>query len=228
MASIFKILQSPRLRLGGLILIVFAVLAAISTLNLGQTLENQGLDFWYRLRPYSSPPPEILIVAIDEHSFQDLKKAWPWPRSYHAKIVRKLKAAGARLIVFDVLFAEPSNPEDDQLFTEAIRKAGNVILATTVEFSESAQASSQILVQPFEPFRKAALDLGLTLVTPDSDGIVRRFNCYLGDEDTIPKIVAQHYRPNLVDPLPSLRPHSFHRSPRSHPDHLLQPPPGGV
>ena len=172
----------------------------MNALNLGQTLENHGLDFWYRLRPYSSPPPEILIVAIDEHSFQDLKKAWPWPRSYHAKIVRKLKAAEARLIVFDVLFAEPTNPEDDQLFTDAIREAGNVILASTVEFSESAQAASQIMVQPFGPFRKAALDLGLTLVTPDSDGIVRRFNCYLGDEDTLPKIVAQHYRPNLSIP----------------------------
>jgi adenylate cyclase len=179
---------------------VFAVLAAMSALKVGQTLENHGLDFWYRLRPYSSPPPEILIVAIDEHSFQDLKRAWPWPRSYHAKIVRKLRAAEARLIVFDILFAEPNHPEDDQLFTDAIREAGNVILATTVEFSESAQVASQILVQPFEPFRKAALAMGLTLVTPDGDGIVRRFHCHLGDEDTIAKIVAQRYRPNLVIP----------------------------
>jgi adenylate cyclase len=200
LASIFKILQSTRLRVCGLILIVFAVLAAMNALKVGQTLDNHGLDLWYRLRPYSSPPPEILIVGIDEHSFQDLKKAWPWPRSYHAKIVRKLKAAEARLIVFDVLFAEPNNSEDDQFFTDAIREAGNVILATTVEFSESAQVASQILVQPYEPFRKAALAMGLTLVTPDGDGIVRRFHCHLGDEETIPKIVALSYRPNLVIP----------------------------
>ena len=102
------------------------------------------------------------------------------------------------IVWFDVLFAEPNNPEDDQLFTDAIREAGNVILATTVEFSESAQVASRILVQPFEPFRKAALALGLTLVTPDGDGIVRRFHCHLGDEETIAKIVAQHYRPNLA------------------------------
>ena len=98
------------------------------------------------------------------------------------------------------MFAEPNNSEDDQLFTDAIREAGNVILATTVEFSESAQVASQIMVQPFAPFRQAALGLGLTLVTPDSDGIVRRFHCHLGDEDTIPEIVARHYRPNLVVP----------------------------
>jgi adenylate cyclase len=200
LVSIFKILQSTRLRVCGFILIVFAGLVAMSALKVGQTLENHGLDLCYRLRPYSSPPPEILIVGIDEHSFQDLKKAWPWPRSYHAKIIRQLKAAGARLIVFDVLFAEPNNPEDDQALTKAIREAGNVILATTVEFTESAQVTRQILVQPYAPFRDAALAMGLTLVTPDGDGIVRRFHCHLGDEETIPKIVALHYRPNLVIP----------------------------
>ena len=138
MAFISKILQSTRLRVCGLILIVFAVLAAMSAFQVGQVLENQALDFCYRLRPSSSPPPEIVIVGIDEHSFQDLKKAWPWPRSYHAKIIRHLKAAGARLIVFDVLFAEPSNAEDDQAFADAMREAGNVILATTIESSESS------------------------------------------------------------------------------------------
>ncbi len=198
MASIFKILQSARLRVCALILIVFAVLAAMSALKVGQTLENHALDFCYRLRPHSSPPPEILIVGIDEHSFQDLKKAWPWPRSYHAKIIRKLKAAGARLIVFDVLFAEPNNAEDDQSLTTAIREAGNVILASTVEFTETPQVARQILVQPYAPFRAAALAMGLTLVTPDADGIVRRFYCNLGEEESIPLVVARYYRPNLT------------------------------
>jgi adenylate cyclase len=172
----------------------------MSPLQVGQTLENHALDLCYRLRPYSPPPPEILIVGIDEHSFQELKTAWPWPRSYHAKIIRKLKAAGARLIVFDVLFAEPNNPEDDQLFAQAIKEAGNVILATTMEFSESAQVARQILVQPFEPFRQAALGLGLTLVTPDGDGIVRRFRCHLGNEETLPEAVVRAYQPHSAIP----------------------------
>jgi adenylate cyclase len=172
----------------------------MSALQIGQVLENQALDFCYRLRPSASPPPEIVIVGIDEHSFQDLKKAWPWPRSYHAKITRHLKAAGARLIVFDVLFAEPSNSEDDQSFAEAMREAGNVILATTIESSESTQVARQILVQPYPLFRQAALGMGLTLVTPDSDGIVRRFHCRLGDEETLPETVVHAYLPDLVIP----------------------------
>jgi adenylate cyclase len=200
LAFISKILQSGRLRVCGLILIAFAILVALRAFHLGQVLDNQALDLCYRLRPFSSPPSEILIVGIDEHSFQDLKKAWPWPRSYHAKLVRQLKAAGARLIVFDVLFAEPSNPKDDQALADAMREAGNVILATTIESSESTHVARQILVQPYQLFRQAALGMGLTLVTPDGDGIVRRFHCHLGDEETLPETVAHAYLPNLVIP----------------------------
>jgi adenylate cyclase len=200
LAFISKILQSTRLRICGLILVVFAVLAAMSALQIGQVLENQALDFCYRVRPSSLPPSDIVIVGIDEHSFQDLKKAWPWPRSYHAKIIRNLKAAGARLIVFDVLFAEPSTAEDDQAFADAMREAGNVILATTIESSESAQVVRQILVQPYTLFRQAARGMGLTLVTPDSDGIVRRFHCRLGEEETLPEVAVHTYLPSLKIP----------------------------
>lgn len=167
----------------------------------GQTLENHALDLCYRLRPHSPPPKELLIVAIDEQSFQALKKAWPWPRRYHARLIRNLKAAGARLIVFDVLFAEPSNAEDDRLLAEAIHQAGNVILGSTLEISESAQASRMILVEPLPLFRQAALGLGLTLVTPDVDGIVHRFQCNFDEEvETIPVTVARHYLPKLSLP----------------------------
>ena len=200
MAFISKILQSARLRVLGLILVAFAALAAMNALQIGQILENQALDFCYRLRPASLPPPEIVIVAIDEHSFQDLKKSWPWPRSYHAKIIRQLKAAGARLIVFDILFAEPSNAKDDQDFASAMKEAGNVILATTIESSENAQVARQILVQPYPLFRQAALGMGLTLVTPDGDGIVRRFHCLLGGEETLPEVAVHAYLPTLKIP----------------------------
>jgi adenylate cyclase len=200
LAYISKILQSTPQRVAGLTLLVFAGLALLVYLQVGQTLENHALDLCYRLRPYSPPPKELLIVAIDEHSFQELNKAWPWPRRYHAEVTRKLKAAGARLIVFDVLFAEPSNAEDDRVLAEAIRQAGNVILATSLEISESPQALRRILVEPFAPFRQAALGLGLTLVTPDADGIVRRFRCKLGDVETIPEVVVRHHRPETVLP----------------------------
>jgi adenylate cyclase len=200
LVSISKIFRLTRVRIFALTVLVFAGLALMNALQVGQSLENQGLDVCYRFRPPSPPPPELLIVEIDEHSFQELRKAWPWPRRYHAELIRHLKAAGARLIVFDVLFVEPTDPADDQLLTEAIREAGNVILATTIEVSEDSHVSREMLVQPHEPFRQAALGVGLPLVTPDGDGIVRRFHLRLSEERTLAEVVAKCYHPNLVIP----------------------------
>jgi adenylate cyclase len=154
--SISKLLRLNRVRVLSLTLVFFAGLAAMTVLQVGQTLENQGLDLCYRFRPTAPPPPELLIVGIDEHSFQEMRRAWPWPRRFHAELIRRLKAAGARLIVFDVLFADPTDPEDDRLFSEAIGEAGNVILAATVEVTEDSHVCRQIIVQPLESLRRAA------------------------------------------------------------------------
>jgi adenylate cyclase len=173
-------------------LVVFALIGSLSHLKLGQTLENQALDRAYRFRPSPLPAADLLIVAIDEPSFQELKLCWPWPRRKHAELVQRLHAAGVRLIVFNVLFSEPSvDPEDDRRFAEALRQAGNVFLPQTFEVAEDQQFSRRILVQPIEPFRRAAQGVGLSMVTPDDDGVVRRFVPYLAGQETLPALVAQ-------------------------------------
>ena len=146
-------------------------------------------------------PPDLLIVGIDETSFQELRQAWPWPRRLHAELVRRLAAAQARLIVFDISFADPSTQEDDQLFAEAIRQADNVILAQTVEYTEDPVFSRQILVQPLESLRRAAKGLGLSMVTPDADGVIRHFHLRLGGHDTLPLVAARRLKSRL--PLPA-------------------------
>ena len=57
---------------------------------------------------------------------------WPFRRRFHAQVIRNLERAGAKVIAYDVQFTEPSNPSDDQALADAIARAGNVVLATTV------------------------------------------------------------------------------------------------
>ena len=181
-------------------LVVFGAMAALSFSKPGQNLENRALDLCYSLRFISPPPPELLIVGIDEASFQELKKPWPWPRQLHAKLIKRLSEAGARLIVFDVLFADPTTPEEDQALAEAIRKAGNVILARTIERFESPRLYRQMLVEPLEAFSQAACGVALFVVTPDTDGVVRRFRLRLGGLDTMPAMVVRLLQPQAYIP----------------------------
>ena len=98
----------------------------------GDLMELKGYDLLHSVRHNSSQPPEIVLVTIDEPSFAELQLQWPWPRSLHAQLIDRLNEAGASVIGLDILFSEPSQPDEDSALTEAIRRAGRVVLAGTL------------------------------------------------------------------------------------------------
>ena len=54
-----------------------------------------------------SPARHVTIAAIDEQSLAKVGR-WPWSRSVHAGIIRRLDEAGARVIAFDIFFPSAS------------------------------------------------------------------------------------------------------------------------
>jgi len=71
--------------------------------------ELATLDFRFQQRGARPPAPEIVIVAIDEHSINAfapetiaaeprlaLLKQWPFPRTSEAEAIERIYAAGAR------------------------------------------------------------------------------------------------------------------------------------
>ncbi len=93
--------------------------------------EEYGLTVLFTLRGSRPPPDAAVIVNIDTDSADRLgfpEHFSKWPRTVHADLVDRLVEYGAALIVFDVLFAEEKNPDDDLVFATALQRAGNVIL----------------------------------------------------------------------------------------------------
>ncbi len=185
--------------LRGLLLgvLAFWLITPLSFLPLGKFLENRALDFCYQWRSSQPAPPEILLVGIDEASFQELRRAWPWPRSWHSLLVRRLFEAGARLVVFDIVFAEPTNADEDLGFAATIQRTNNVVLAKTLELVEGPQFRRQILITPMPHLAAAARGVGLAMVTPDPDGVVRRFQVQLAGQETIAAVAARLFKPEL-------------------------------
>ncbi len=93
-------------------------------------LEGDSLDMRFTLRE-ADPPDDVVVIAIDEVTFSRLEIQWPFPRSLHATAIDRLRAAGVRQIAYDVQFTEPTKPAEDLALYRAIRRAGNVVLATT-------------------------------------------------------------------------------------------------
>src|SRR4051794_7465424 len=83
-------------------------------------LERKSIDARYRIRGTKPAPSDVAIVAIDEASFADLQRNWPFPRAYTADVINRLHKEGAKGIIIDIQFTEPSpygSQDDDALIT---------------------------------------------------------------------------------------------------------------
>lgn len=92
----------------GLALLLLVVLVGLRIADpvFVSTIRNQSFDLYQRLAPRPYTPQPVAIVDIDEASLARYGQ-WPWPRTRVAELVGKLTAAGAIVIGFDMVFAEP-------------------------------------------------------------------------------------------------------------------------
>src|SRR5262245_45199419 len=75
-------------------------------LSLMRNLETKLLDWRMQWRDVQRPDVPVALVVIDDQSIAELGR-WPWSRSHFATVVRRLTAAGARVIALDLLLGEP-------------------------------------------------------------------------------------------------------------------------
>ncbi|MBT9512891.1 MAG: adenylate/guanylate cyclase domain-containing protein [Acidovorax sp.] len=116
----------------------------------------------------------VVILAIDEPTFQELQQAWPFPRSVHAALLQRLHAEGAAAVGLDIVFADPSTEAEDAALDRAIAGAGPVVLAATREKIDSSNAALWMEVLPLPRFLDAGADAGDAGVEPHDDFVVRR------------------------------------------------------
>ncbi len=171
----------------------------LSGLLLFETLELKSIDARFGLRgQFDSVDSSLVVVAIDDEAFLSLPAKWPFPRTYYARLVRNLADAGARLIVLDIELTEPSyaNPEEDRELVQAVREAGNVILAGKVVYEAGTHGVEYAhTLKPFPELLDAALGWGIVNALEDADGFIRRYILYQRvGRDTVYSLGTQTFR----------------------------------
>ncbi len=129
----------------------------------------------------------MVVVAIDAKSFDVLREQWPFPRSLHGRAVRRLHAAGAREIVYDVQFTEPTAPREDLALYRSIADAGGAVLAT----SESDEQGHTDVLGGDANLRRIHARAAASDLYNDSAGTITRFRREVGQLDTIPVVAAE-------------------------------------
>ena len=157
-----------------LVLLWFAIAGLASLTPAWRHVEFKLLDWMMVASAPNKSAFPITVVGIDESSFYELGLQWPWPRRLHAELIDKLVEAGAAVIVFDIVFAEPSNVADDKRMADSIRRAGNVVLAADRVYRESSSVRQWTRLDPLPAFVEAGAQIGLATVALDRDLVVRQ------------------------------------------------------
>jgi adenylate cyclase len=154
----------PLLKIETLTILMLTVALLVSYMVLRdegpfQAFEGQTLDWRFRMRGAHEPASDIVIVAIDEKTLNQLGR-WPFSREWLARVVDRLDRAGARTIAFDLLLTgsgparvkpfwpnpallasgdqgERLSSTADLALTQAIDRAGNVVVPFAFTFDHT-------------------------------------------------------------------------------------------
>ncbi len=156
-----------------------------------QKAEGVLIDRRYLLRGQDVPNADIKLIGLGASSFkldtlapeeitasptlQKMQQPWPWDRSVYAAILEKLMAAGAKVVMFDFVFA--SETEGDDVFAKALEKyKDRVVIGAMLANGQGADSSTKTLTLPNERLLLPGSEsvVGLVNIWTDSDNIVRR------------------------------------------------------
>jgi CHASE2 domain-containing sensor protein len=133
------------------------------------------------------PAPNMLVVAVDDKTFGDLKQHWPFRRSLHAQAIDRLRADGARVIVYDVQFTEATSVVQDNALIQAVGRAGNVVLATA---ETDGHGGNNVLGGP-DVLARAHARAGASNLPEGRGGVLQRFEYAHGGLPTLATVAAR-------------------------------------
>jgi len=194
------------------ILVGAGAAAAALALWAGGALNGaENLTWNMRVRFFArreKPSDKVKVVLIDQASLDWGKNEnawpWPWPRVVYGPILDFCKRSGARAVLFDMLFTEPSmhGVADDEELGSAIRRSppfvGAVVLGRQAGLTTRwpaempapelemvglsdwlTRVNHEALVAPTALFPVPEVGTNMTLLSnvmdvPDEDGVFRR------------------------------------------------------
>jgi len=123
---------------GGLAVLLFAVVALLSTIPLIRDWQSRFTDTFFRLSPIPEVRSKVVIVTIDDESLQHYGR-WPWSRTLIAKLTNNLAQAGAKVVGLDILLSEPQSPATDNALRDALLVSHAVIVDKIASYPDGPQ-----------------------------------------------------------------------------------------
>ena len=158
---------------------------------------------------------DIVVITIDEKSIEK-NGQWPWKRDVLADTILQLSAQGAGVIVLPILFSEPDRLGGDDYLAKVLQ-SNYVVVAQTGSNQTTkngyprgvAKIGNPLewlfswpgMVGPIPEIGDNAVGVGVTNVSTEIDGVVRRMPLLMKiGNDVYPNIAIEVIRVAVGDP----------------------------
>jgi adenylate cyclase len=174
--------------------ILAAALALIGYATDALKPQDRGtIDTRFSIRGAERPHSNIVVVKIEDSTFQELGQQWPFPRATHARVLARILADHPAAIAYDVQFTEASShgEKDDLAMLDALDKHHGLTVFSTTETDTTGH--TRFLGSP-----EGTKLLGLVgaraangLFPFDPGGLIRRMSRTIGHLDTLAVATGQ-------------------------------------
>jgi adenylate cyclase len=162
-------------------------------------LERNSIDARFSIRGDRTPSRDIVFVAIDDVTTSDLpNNRWPFPRRFHARVIRRIAAGHPRAIAVDIQFTEQTDARDDNALIHAVANAPRLVLTTT----ETLPNGATRIFGGNDVLREIGARPASGLFETDSAGVIRKVKYSVNGLKTLAVVTAERATGHPVDPQP--------------------------
>jgi adenylate cyclase len=153
--------------------------------------EGALIDRRYMLRGERNPDPDIVLVGLGTSAFQLdtlstneiaaspalqlMRQPWPWDRKVYAAVLEKLMSGGAKVVMFDFVFASETEG-DDEFARVLLKNKEHVVIGAMFQDEKGLDNKTKRLTEPNGRLLLPGAEsvVGLVTTWPDSDDVTRR------------------------------------------------------
>lgn len=181
-----------------------AIVFLFSFSSLYHGINNDVYDFFFSLKSEPEKTEEVVIIAIDDNSVNQLMESsnWPWPRNFYAYFNQYLIQSGVKAVVYDLILSTPSSGRDaaysssyDNALNETLQNSPIIlgydmtsekILGQSVtempsylfpadQLPVGATSTEYEFISPLYHLLQPSIRPGFVLNPPDNDGVIRSY-----------------------------------------------------
>ncbi len=163
--------------------------------------ELNSVDGRFSVRGRQPPPKDVVLIEVDDATFDSLHTQWPYPRQLHARVIDRIVADHPKGIGYDVQFTEqPADPKENVALASSIYGATSAGVPVVLNTTETTVGGATRILGGDQVLREIGARPSTANFVPDPDGVFRHLSYALVGLRTFGVVMAEAFARRPVKP----------------------------